>query len=254
MARSKKKPHTSWFKRFLYLIMVVSGGSSGWLAKDYPQVQAVLGLLTGNTPIGESPVGESAVESVVELLKPVDDFSQPGTFTVTIPKVHLDPKLFRLGKTVDIQARVVKLDSNGNSSTLWETKSYGERLAVAGRDDLVAGWPQRPFQVEWNPGDKLSVEVYDRRTLPFLDPTKLVLEPADSQASQFPLKPGTFSLQAAQQSDTPLNPRNNTIVLQSERVGDLQGRRVAEPQRARPTLTRSAGPTSQDDDSTVVIK
>jgi hypothetical protein len=252
MARSRKKPRTSWFKRFLYLVMLVSGGGSGWIAKDYPQVQAVLSLLTGKTPIGESLAENPLTKSVVQLLEPIDDFSQPGTFTVTIPKVQLDPKLFKLGHTVDIQARVVKLDGNGQSSTLWETKSYGEQLAVAGRDDLIAGWPQRPFPVEWKPGEKLSVEVYDRRTGLFLDPTKFVLAPADSQPNQFPLKPGTFPLQALERQDTPLDPRNNTIVLESQRVGDLQGPADAKPTARRPILGRSAAPA--DADSTIVIK
>ena len=47
MAKTRKKPRMSLFKRMLYLIMLVSGGSSGWLVKDYPSVQAVWSLLTG---------------------------------------------------------------------------------------------------------------------------------------------------------------------------------------------------------------
>jgi hypothetical protein len=242
----------SWLKRFLYLIMIVSGGGGGWLAKDFPQVQGVVALLTGKPPIGDSSSDNPLASTVVKLLKPVDDFSQSGTFTVTIDKVHLDPKLFRLGRTVDIQARVVKLDGQGRSTTLWETKPYGERLATVGRDDLSAGWPQLPFPVEWNQGESLSVEVYDRHGLfGILDSAKFVLAPPNAEPSEFPLKPGTFPLQPVEQPETPIDPRNNTIVLESQRVGELPNRKNAEPAPRRPSLTRSLIP---DSDSPIIIK
>ena len=61
-----------------------------------------------------------------------------------------------------------KLDARGRDTTLWDAKAYGERLAVVGKDDLTAGWPNRPFQVEWNPGDQFVLEVYDRQDRPLL--------------------------------------------------------------------------------------
>jgi hypothetical protein len=276
MTKTRKKPRRSLFKRMLYLIMVVSGGSSGWLVKDYPSVQAVWSLFTGKpVPGATSAVDdtEGAIAAKVsDLLKSTDQFNQPGTYQVTIPKVHLDSHLFKVGHTVDIQARVLKVDPQGRPTTLWETKPYGERLAVAGKDDLIAGWPQRPFQVEWNPGERLLIEVYDRRTGLFLDPKKFVLAPPDTEPREFPLKPGTFPLEAAQKPDVAVDPRNNSIVLQSLRVGNLQGERTAEaPNRgeggglfqvlrpAEPARRESGGSGSRDasspgDDSTIVIK
>jgi hypothetical protein len=259
MAKTRKKPRGSWFKRLLYLIMLVSGGSSGWLIKDYPSVQAVWTLLTGQPVPGGAMDGVDAegalATRVVDLLKPADHFDQPGTYQVTIPKVHLDSHLFRVGKTVDIQARVLKVDAQGRSTTLWETKTYGEQLAVAGKDDLIAGWPQRPFQVEWNPGERLTIEVYDRHNILFVEPKKFLLSASDSEPREFPLRPGTFPLEAAQKPDIAVDPRNNSIVLQSLRVGDLQGGRPAEASSRRETGgTASRGTPTPADDSTIVIK
>ena len=259
MARTRKKPRGSLFKRFLYLVIVVTGGSSGWLVKDYPAVKAVWSLVSGE-PVpgdGQSPdTAEEITATVAKLLKPAEQFSQPGTYQVTIPKVHLDPHVFKMGHTVDIQARVLKVDPQGRTTTLWETKAYGERLAVAGRDELSAGWPQRPFQVEWNPGERVTVEVYDRRTFPFFDPKRFVLTPGEAEPREFPLKPGTFPLEAAQKPDAPIDPRNNIIVLQSQRVGNLQGQ--AAPVASRRDVgvgqgTRAAS-APQGDDSPIVIK
>ncbi|MGP0067648.1 MAG: hypothetical protein ACLQGP_29140 [Isosphaeraceae bacterium] len=259
MAKTRKKPRRSLFRRMLYLIMVVSGGSSGWLVKDYPGVQAVWSLVTGKpVPTGSTAVKDAEgvlAAKVSDLLNSTDQFDQPGTYQVTIPKVHLDSHLFKVGHTVDIQARVLKVEPNGRPTTLWETKPYGERLAVAGKDDLIAGWPQRPFQVDWNPGDRLMVEVYDRRTLPFFDPKKFTLAPSDPEPREFPLKPGTFPLEAAQKPDAAVDPRNNNIVLQSLRVGNLQGQRPAESPARRDTVgigSRDASPPG--DDGTIVIK
>ena len=259
MAKTRKKPRGSLFKRFLYCIIVVSGGSSGWLVKDYPSVQAVWSLLTGEPVPGGGGEGQDAADAVsatvAKLLKPEEHFSQPGTYQVTIPKVHLDPHLFKMGHTVDIQARVLKVDPRGKATTLWETKPYGERLAVAGKDELSAGWPQRPFQVEWNPGERMTVEVYDRRTGLFLDPKKFVLAPSDPEPREFPLKPGTFPLEAAQKPEAPVNPRNTIIVLQSQRVGNLQGPAPAPvPDRNSGGVPGTRSASTQGDESPIVIK
>ena len=277
MAKTRKKPVRSLFKRLIYLIMVVSGGSSGWLVKDYPSVQAILSFFAGKPVPGNLTVREEAEKvlagKVTDLFKPTDHFDEPGTYQVTIPKVHLDSHLFKVGHTVDIQARVVKVDSQGRPITLWETKAYGERLAVAGKDELSAGWPQRPFQVEWNPGERLVIEVYDRRTGLFVDPKKFILSCSDQVPREFPLKPGTFPLEAAQKADVAVDPRNNNIVLQSLRVGNIQGERPpdvisrreggglfkkqgpAESSNVRETKGAvSRNPSARDDDSTIVIK
>ena len=252
MAGRGKNRRPSLLRRLVYLIMLVSGGGvgvGGWVFKDHPQVQALWTLVTGNPAAddaGDDSVGALAKE-VVDRLKPAESFGEPGTYQVTIRQVHLDPNLFRAGRTVNIQARVLKPDGHGRSATLWDTSRYGERLAVAGKDELIAEWDHEPFQVEWNPGDQLTLEVYDGRAGLFAQPRRFVLAPSPAEPREFPLKPGTFPLQAeAQKPDPRVDPRNVSVVLESHRVGDL---RVAGPRRHAPSKT-----ASRPDDGTIVIK
>jgi hypothetical protein len=224
MTRAQKQRGPSLWRRLIYVLMLVSGGGGGWWLKDHPRVQALWTLVMGQPTDDSPPTDGSSVlaTAVADLLKPAEEFRKAGTYQVTIPEVHLDPSLFKAGHTVDIQARVLKVDGGGRSTTLWETRPYGEQLAVAGRDELTAGWPQRPFQVEWNPGERLMVEVYDHRVGLFADPKRFLLGPTDPQPREFPLKPGTFPLEPARRPDSPVDPRNNRIVLRSQRVGDLR--------------------------------
>jgi hypothetical protein len=244
MSKARKQRRPSWFRRLVYLLMLVSGGGGGWLVKDHPRVQALWTLLTGQPADGDgsesdSGSGSGALATVVAgLLKAPEAFRQGGTYQVTIPRVHLDPGLFQAGHTVDIQARVLKLDPRGRSTTLWETKPYGERLAVAGKDELSAGWPQRPFQVEWNPGERLLVEVYDRRPGLLAAAQRLRLAPPEAEPREFPLKPGTFPLEPAERPNPPVDPRNNTIVLRSQRVGDLPAPAPARADADRPLIIK----------------
>jgi len=245
----KKKPPL--LRRLIYLIMLVSGGTGvgGWLFKDHPVMQAAWTLVTGK-PADEAAkdVDDTLKAAVADVLKPVNSFTQPGTYQVTIPQVHLDAKLFRPGHTVDIQARVIRLDPRGTDTTLWESRPFGERLAVAGKDELVAGWPQRPFQVAWKPGQQIVVEVYDRKPGLFVEPRRFIFSASDVQLREFPLKPGTFPLEPTQMPDPPVDPRNNQIVLESQRVGDLPGGQLGDDHR------RQAPPQTANADSPIIIK
>jgi hypothetical protein len=250
MSRARKSRRPSLVRRLAYLVMLLSGGGAGvggWVFKDHPRVQALWALVTGRPPADRRDQDlEGSMAAVVDLLKPVDSFSQPGTYQVTIRQVHLDPNLFRAGHTVDIQAKVLRRDGQGRSTTLWDTGSFGERLAVAGKDELIAEWDHRPFQVEWSPGDRLTVEVYDRRAGLFAQPRRFVLAPPEPEPREFPLKPGTFPLQAeAPKPDPRVDPRNVSIVLQSRRVGDLGSQ-----DRDRPSSPTPSG----SDDRPIVIK
>jgi hypothetical protein len=232
MSRAKKKPG-GLFRRLVYFLVLVTGGGAGvggWAFKDHPRMQAIWTVLLGNpAPAPTADRDTSLLSDVVDALKPADDFGQPGTYQVTINAVQLDPSVFKPGHTVDIQAKVCKLDSRGTEATLWESKPYGERLAVVGRDELTAGWPHRPFQVEWGPGLELVLEIYDAKPGLFNQPQKFSLAPVDSGTPVFPLKTGDFPLEPARKPQRPLDPRINHVVLQSVRLGGPR------PQDQRPT-------------------
>jgi hypothetical protein len=225
MTRSVRKPRTSLFRRLLYFVIVLisSGGAGGYAFHDHPVVQSLLSAIAGQPADGTAPnLDGTLVTDVVDALKPRDSFSQPGLYQVTVANVALDQKLFRPGHTVDIQARVRKVDSTGRETTLWDAKSYGSRLAVVGKDELTAGWPDRPFQVAWQPGDQFVLEVYDARTGLFIEPRRFTLAQNSSAATEFPLRSGDFPLESAQKSDSPVNPRTNHVVLKTERLRDLR--------------------------------
>jgi hypothetical protein len=245
----KKKP--SLFRRLIYLIVLLSGGGGvgSYLFKDHPMMQAVWTAFTGKpADLAAKDVDDTLKAAVAGVLKPADSFTQPGTYQVTIPQVHLDPALFRTGRTVDIQARVIRVDSRSKDTILWESQRFGERLAVVGKDELVAGWADRPFQVAWQPGQQIVVEVFDRRPSLFVEPRRFLFSTADVKLSEFPLKPGTFPLEPTQMPDPPVDPRNNQIVLQSQRVGDLPGGQRGDERR------QQAPPQTADADSPIIIK
>jgi len=224
MSNPRKRQKPSLFRRLFYLLALASGGSAGlggWAFKDHPRVQAVWTLVTGKPADLPSPaLGGSLVSEALDALKPHADFRRPGIYRVTIRKAELDPALFKPGHTVDIQAKVQKLDSRGRNTTLWDSKSYGERLAVVGKDELSAGWPNRPFQVEWNPGEQLVLEVSDGKPGFFAQPRRFILAGSDPAPSEFPFKTGDFPLELAQTPDPPLDPRINHVGLLSELAGE----------------------------------
>lgn len=220
-----RKRRTSLFRRLVYFVLLVisGGGAGGYAFQGHPLVQSLLKAVSGDSPDGTAQSAEGTlVTDVIDALKPGDSFSQPGLYQVTIAKVELDQKLFRPGHTVDIQARVRKLGASGRDATLWDAKSFGSRLAVVGRDELTAGWPDRPFQVAWNPGDQFVLEVYDARTGLFIEPRRFILAQANSPSSAFPLRSGDYPLEGAQQSAPSVNPRTNHVVLKTERLRDLR--------------------------------
>jgi hypothetical protein len=242
MSRPKTKPR-SLLRRLIYFLVLATGGGAGvggWALQDHPRVQALWTLISGSSTPGQAPDADgSLVSEVVSALKPTDQFREPGTYEVTVNAVQLDPSLFKPGHTVDIQAKLHKLGPRGKDETLWETKQYGERLAVVGRDELTAGWPHRPFQVEWNPGDQLVLEVYDAKPGLFIQPQKFTLAQADSDAPAFPLKSGDFPLEPARQPERPVDPRINHVVLQSERIGGSRSQDQAPTQVAeRPIVIK----------------
>jgi hypothetical protein len=220
----RKKTKRSRIKRlFYYLVLLASGsGIGGWALKDHPAVQALVTLVTGDASKNNpSDVEKALVSDVAGLLNKGPDFTQPGVYQVTINKVELAQALFKPGHTVDIQAKVTRRDASGQEAMVWDSRNFGERLAVVGKDSLTAGWPNRPFHVEWNPGQVVFLEIYDRKNGFFAAPKRFTLSSSNGGAD-FPLKTGDFQLDCHQKADASLDPRLTHVVLNSQLVGDVK--------------------------------
>ena len=195
MSRARKSRRPSLFRRLVYLLMLVSGGGAGvggWVFKDHPRVQALLGAGDGEAARRSSATRISRTRwprSSTCSSRSIRSASRGPTRSRSARSISI-PNLFKAGHTVDIQAKVLRQDGQGRSTTLWDTVSFGERLAVAGKDELIAEWDHRPFQVEWSPGDRLTVEVYDRRAGLFAQPKRFVLATSGARAPRVPAQAG----------------------------------------------------------------
>ena len=179
----------------------------------------------GQDESGEGADLKSAVVSAVSgVLK--DDAREPGVFKVKITEIKLDPKLFKDGRTVDIQARVCKLHEGEKPVTVWESKAYGENLAVAGKDDLTARFVDRPFEIEWSPGDQIVVDVWDRKGILF---DRRELKMSRPEPGVFPLASGIHALEVSGRGGSSLDSEQNRIVFQTKRVGDPQNQVARAP-------------------------
>jgi len=210
-------------RRLVYfLVMVMTGGSAGiggWFFKDYPQLKALTEAVLGES-VDELRDGEGAMikdrltTAVSEVL--TRDPKGPGVYKVRITALQLDPRQFTEGRTVDIQAEVRKIDAQGNNVLVWESKAYGENLAVVGRDDLTVDWNNRPFEIEWRPGEHIVVSAWDRKSGFFSPKTfKMALPGPDT----FPLASGPHALAAASGKNAAQSDLNR-IVFDSRRTGD----------------------------------
>jgi hypothetical protein len=202
--------------------MITTGGGAGiggWALKDHPQVQALLTMVLGKSTEADSEVSDvkGSLESVVSDVLKRGDSRKPGVYRVKIAEVELDPKLFSQGRTVDIQARVRKIDGKGHETTVWESKHFGENLAVAGKDDLTATWLNRPFEIAWAPGDQVIVDVWDRKSGLF-NPKELKM--ALPEPGVFPLATGIHALELSGRDRSAHNSDSNRIVVQSERLAN----------------------------------
>jgi hypothetical protein len=245
--RSKEKPR-SLLRRLAYFVLLLTGsgaGIGGWALKDHPTVKALLTLVAGDAGKDDvSDVEKSLLGEVAGLVKKGPDFTRAGVYQVTINKVELAQAMFKPGHTVDIQAKVTRRDGRGQDSVVWESRNYGERLAVVGKDELTFGWPNRPFQVEWSPGQVVFLEVYDRKNGLFAPPKRFTLSSSNG-AADFPLKTGDFALEPERRPEPPLDPRLNHVVLHTQLVGDLKDRSKGAAQVAD---------SDSDSDRPIVIK
>jgi hypothetical protein len=234
VSKSRKRRRSSaakspLYRRFVYfLVMVMTGGGAGvggWLCKDYPQLQPILALVFGPSDDeggadGNGPRAGELIETIVEKVKSAA--GAPGVYRVKLDGVQLDPKSFTPGRTVDVQARVIRIDADEMETVVWESRRYGENLAVVGRDELSASWSNRPFEVEWRRGDRFMIEVYDGRAGLFSSSRSFRMARRDTDG--FPLASGEFALEPEGRIRPGTDPSRNRVVLASSRTGDSAAR------------------------------
>ena len=219
-SRSRK----SWWS-WWHLVLVLTGGSAGiggWQGWDYvPTIREALiksGIVGSESTSEIGAVLARGVKQIAGREGARDAFRKPGTFVVQIKEIRLDSTVFKGGHTVDIQATVVKKGLNGKETDVWESKPFGTRLAVVGRDELATGWPNAPFEVVWTPGDRFVVDVFDRRG--FLDAKSFLMEPNADPNVEFPLQPGTHTLTLVERNRSSSDPSASRIMIESHPKSD----------------------------------
>ena len=249
MARSRKS--TGWFtpSRLKLLVVLLSGGGAGlggWQYRDSLLAQFVQKAEDGEFSGDDALVGvlKSKVHDVLESYQ---SFSTEGRFEVRIEELALDSGLFKPGQTIDLQVYVTKLDLRGKKTLVWNSQTVDRRLVRVGNSPIATSWQVSPFEVDWVPGDRMVVEVWDHKALfstKLFELSELIEAPSKPV---FPLKTGAHSLSFVPKHDKNYDTAVNQVVLRSRRVEsptDVEGDHNAD----------SAGPTAQRDSDTIIIK
>jgi hypothetical protein len=212
-SRKRKPKRLKWLS---YLVLLLTGGGvGGWQLSDNTVLRRLLGF--AEQKVGRVDPGEIG-HGVIAALDRLDSYHREGVFEVALERVRLDPSDFKEGQTVDIQARVLKIGSDGKASVVWDSRRWGNRLAVVGRDELTAGWPDRPFRLAWAPGDRYVLEIWNTKGL---RATRLFVLDRIGDGDEFPLRSGSVSLGLYADGRPVRDPKANTIEILAERTGDL---------------------------------
>lgn len=181
------------------LLALIGVGAVGWFFPDTPVI--------GDLVHGFFSAGAKGVD-------------KSGVYTVKITSVSVDKDEFDEGEKVDLQVLIKRVNKDGKEETLWDSREYGERLATVGKDPLTASWSDRPFEVTWQQGEQVVLEVWDRRGM---SDTRIAWLKSAPDGKEFPLT-GTQSLTLLKNGDTPIAERRgatNQIVFETARKGDI---------------------------------
>jgi hypothetical protein len=199
----------------LFVTSFISAG--GYVGRDHPIMQSILGSLGINLgTTGQAGVNpETAKAIITAVVDKFDPYRKPGEFEVAIEKLRLDDSEFQAGSTVDLHVRVVRYDSqSGKGVVVWDGREEGGRPHVAGKGPIVAGWPEKPFRVEWKEGVDFDVEVWNRKGL---KATKKLVFESESDGS-FPLRSKTHTFDIDASGKALRNPADNTIAFRATRL------------------------------------
>lgn len=241
MARTQKSVLRKRLRLIATVLLTGGAGSGSWILHDHPVAQKLLAVVQEglNDDGDDGPSKSPAREGLTNLTSRIDGDKRPGIFQVRVADVRLDEAAFSNGQSLDIQVRVVGFDDRDKASVLWDSSKFGQRLAVVGRDPLTASWNNRPFEVAWKPGDRITVEVWDRGGL--LARQRFEMEPPSSD-DRFPLRSGTRRLDPVSGRRRPGTSSSSKIAFESKRVGadseTSKPERVADRDKDRSRSTR----------------
>ncbi len=196
MGKPEKKKGKGGTILLVLLLLVVGVVAAGYFKPDLP----VIGPLVA----GFFKKGAEGVD-------------QSGVYKVKVMKVALDPQEFKDGEKIDLQVYVKRVDAEGKEHKVWDSEQWGERIGTVGQVELTAQWSDRPFECTWQPGDKLVVEVWDRRG----GDTKVAEWTSDPEGKEFPLK-GVRTVSPFKGGKTVESRKGatNQVVFEAERIGD----------------------------------
>lgn len=205
---------TSKFKKLIFglLALTFGGGTSlwGWFDPDVPVVGSALQKL-------REGLGGTPASPLLAILPQKDSFTTAGTFEVTIAKVSIDPAELRSGRHIDMQLKLSKKQFSGQQTLLWDSRFAGDRNITVGREPVTASWSDKPFLVQWQPGEDFVIEVWDRNSL--FDKTFFLFDTSNGDR-EFPLRSDTFTMMHFANGRRASNPSLNSVRVESKRAAD----------------------------------
>lgn len=224
MARTKKSRSSHWsMKRiFQYIVVILTGGGAGaggWHFRDTFIGKAVV-RYEQNTP--EEDRITTKLKERIEKVIDGDPFTKEGVFEVRLDEIAIDKDVMKPAHAESIRIYVVKQSKDGNKKTVWDSKTAGKVVAHIGEDAITTGWKESPFEVEWSPGDEITLQVWEYRGL---RPTHLFTMPAPGRKGDkpsFPLTSGPHPIDLVSRT-TSGDPKINEVTFRSKRLGDRSG-------------------------------
>lgn len=222
-SKSKAKSNPSLFIRFRKVILLLLTGGIGGLGglemSDHPILSRMISILQSDP--GIEVAGDGLRSGIVGKLERVtasrfDPYSRAGTFEVKVERLSLSDLEYESGRTLDLQVRVARVRGGRAESIVWDSRTLGPNRREVGRDELTVGWSEKPFRINWTPGDRYILEVWD--TSGRLKFNKLFILSHTGRTDEFPLRPATYVWSIRADSEPTRDPEGNLIVLSGQPV------------------------------------
>jgi hypothetical protein len=229
----------SLIMRFKGLILILlTGGLGGMEMSDYPILSRVVSYLQSDSgeAIADGALRSNLAERIEKVAaKKLDPYARAGTFEVKIERVSLSDVEYEAGRTIDMQVRVARVRGGRTDAIVWDSRKLGANRRVVGKDELTVGWAEKPFTVDWKPGDRYLLEVWDcSGRLKF---TKLFVLDRTGRSDEFPLRPAKVALTLRADGEPTRDPDANEVVVTGGPVdaarSDADAAQVADSGRDR---------------------